>query len=422
MTTTQELLHIPYEDLVPSEDNIRYKLNGDLEGLMTSIAGADPKAPTLHQPLTVSPEDGKWRIIAGHRRHAAIGIGRAQKRIDLKWAVPCFVKEYDDTDRRIAMVVENTQREGLDPLDEAVAYAQLKNEFGLTQKQIAEKVGFSQAYVSGRIKAGRLVPAVVQAIRDGDVEFQHALPLADLDNADQQRFIEAWVGEEIPALKIVQFVQKVKGEKVLDKAAREAIRAGYTVFYQGSPNSLEEYIPEGKEAETHHIEAVSDLDKLNEGIEFLMLKANFMGEVSYYPIHFVDATDADAEGTDPQAAQRSARRENNKRQMGVITDLAGTRPGMGRVDGMLARMVIRSLNPAAATTVCAMLGVEVKDVDGWNNAVESLIDEAGTDKRALATIGVISGLVMNHADRDDYLMELVEGYEPMQLEPEEDPF
>lgn len=420
--TTTELQHIPYDELVPSEDNIRHVLNGDLEGLMRSIASGDPKNPTLHQPLTVSPEGGKFRIIAGHRRHAAIGMGRDRKLIDKNWAPPCFVQEYGDTDRRIAMVVENTQREGLNPLDEAVAYAQLRDEFGLTQKEIAERVGFSPAYVSSRIKSGRLAPSVVAAIRAEQVDFNQALRLADLERGDQDRFMEAWDNTDIPAFKIQQYVQRVKAQKILEKASREAVRAGFTTFYQGSDNDVNEYVPEGKIAEVRHVEGVSELEEVPADVEFLMLKVNFSNEVSYYPIRFAEMDETD-EAVQSGEAAPNLRRERQRHQMNTIIDLAGTRPGMQRVDGMLAQMTIRSLSPASATTLCRILGVEVKEINGWDDPIESLIEEAGTDKRALATIGVLAGLLHAHPDaRDAYLLELVEDYEPMEIEAEEDPF
>lgn len=162
-----QVVPLPVDQLHPAQDNPRAEL-GDVAELAASIA-----AVGLLQPLLVTPRaEGGWMVVAGHRRLAALqaaGQGSAS----------CVVRALDDTQRQEAMLVENIQREGLTPLEEARAYARLV-ELGSSQRRIASRVGRNQSHVSKRLALLALPPAAIAALDDGRITVADAVALAKL--------------------------------------------------------------------------------------------------------------------------------------------------------------------------------------------------------------------------------------------------
>ena len=135
------LAAIPLGEVHPSPNNPREHLT-DIEGLAISI-----RENGLIQPLIVQkiPGEHGYQIVAGHRRYAAVN--------ELGWAkVACVIRRDMLPDQELlAMLVENGQRAGLDPIEEARALKRLKVQAGLSDLELARKVGYSQAKVSGRL-------------------------------------------------------------------------------------------------------------------------------------------------------------------------------------------------------------------------------------------------------------------------------
>jgi ParB family transcriptional regulator, chromosome partitioning protein len=141
----------------------------------------------LLQPLVVRPAgpgtpDGvRWELVAGERRW------RAVRR--LGWAeVPVVVKEVDDRTMLILAVVENVQREELSPLEEATAYRQLIDEFGLTQREVAESVGRERSTVANLLRLLGLPASVQRMVSEGKLSMGHARAL--LAAPDERRMAE----------------------------------------------------------------------------------------------------------------------------------------------------------------------------------------------------------------------------------------
>src|SRR5687767_3425360 len=127
------------------------------------------------QPLIVRLVHGKHELIAGERRF------RASRELGLK-EVPVIVRTASDKDVLEMALIENIQREGLNPLEEAQAYVRLSKEFGLKQEDIAQRVGKNRATVANAIRLLDL-PAVVQTyLREGKLSTGHAKVLLALKN------------------------------------------------------------------------------------------------------------------------------------------------------------------------------------------------------------------------------------------------
>jgi len=132
------------------------------------------------QPLVVTPEGENWTIIAGERRW------RAAKRAGLE-EVPVVVREVADTRELLELaLVENLQRSDLNPLEEAEAYAALQERFGLSQEEVAGRVGKARVTVTNSLRLLRLPEEVRDLLREGKLTAGQARPLLALPGEEAQ--------------------------------------------------------------------------------------------------------------------------------------------------------------------------------------------------------------------------------------------
>ena len=132
------------------------------------------------QPITVRARgNDEFEIISGERRL------RAARRTSLTH-LPAFVRQADSEQMLEMALVENVQREQLNPIEVALGYHRLMDECGLTQAEVAEKVGKSRASVANFLRLLRLPPRIQAALRDGEVAMGHARALVSIDERDAQ--------------------------------------------------------------------------------------------------------------------------------------------------------------------------------------------------------------------------------------------
>ena len=132
------------------------------------------------QPITVrATGDGRYELISGERRL------RASRRAGLK-RVPAYVREADTEAMLEMAIVENVQREDLNPVEVAVGYQRLMEEVGLTQEQVADKVGKSRPAIANVLRLLRLPPRVQASLRDGSLSPGHARALVTVDDEPTQ--------------------------------------------------------------------------------------------------------------------------------------------------------------------------------------------------------------------------------------------
>ena len=163
--------------LRPNPDQPRQAVDDSkLDELAQSI-----KTHGVIQPIVVTTRDGDpgFEIVAGERRW------RAAQRAGLL-RVPVVVREMPRTRRLEVALIENIQRENLNPIEEAAAYRQLADEFGMTQQQIADAVGKERATVANYQRLLRLPPEVQAEVAAGRLSMGHARALAGLNDAEQQ--------------------------------------------------------------------------------------------------------------------------------------------------------------------------------------------------------------------------------------------
>lgn len=151
----------------------------ELDQLSESI-----RSQGIIQPLLVRRmKDGGYELVAGERRLRAARMAGLDK-------VPVVIKQISDSEMLEMSIVENIQRENLNPMEEANAYHRLIEEFGLTQEQAARRVGKSRSAVANFLRLRQLPKPIKESITDGELSMGHARALLGLDNAVQQN--AAW--------------------------------------------------------------------------------------------------------------------------------------------------------------------------------------------------------------------------------------
>ena len=157
----------------------------ELQALADSIAEHG-----IIQPLTVRDmENGYFQIIAGERRWRAARMANLSE-------IPVVVMEADDRKAMELALIENLQRQDLNPVEEALGYRCLMEDFGLTQEEAAQKVGRSRPAVANSLRLLGLCPEVLERLRKGDITAGHARAILTLKSAKKQ--IEA--AQKIAAL------------------------------------------------------------------------------------------------------------------------------------------------------------------------------------------------------------------------------
>ena len=147
------------------------------EGALDELA-ASVRQLGIIQPLTVRAlGDGRYELISGERRL------RASRRAGLT-RVPCYVREADTEAMLEMAIVENVQREDLNPVEIALGYQRLMEEVGLTQEQVADKVGKSRSTVANVLRLLKLPPRVQASLREGALSSGHARTLVGIEDPD----------------------------------------------------------------------------------------------------------------------------------------------------------------------------------------------------------------------------------------------
>lgn len=172
------------------------------------------------QPLIVQEKNGFYEIIAGERRW------RAAKLAGLK-EVPVIVKEYTDLEVVEISLIENIQRESLNPIEEAIAYKRLLEEFNLKQDEVAERVSKSRTTVTNSMRLLKLDERVQQMVIDDMLTTGHARALLGIEDPELQVTTATRVFDEKLSVreieKIVKDIQKGKTEKKKEKVVQDFI-------------------------------------------------------------------------------------------------------------------------------------------------------------------------------------------------------
>lgn len=157
-------------EIEPNKDQARKKFDDEaLSELADSIAQHGVLQPLLVRPII----GGGYQLVAGERRWRASRIAGLTQ-------VPAIIKELSDTDAAVISLIENLQREDLNPVEEAFGFASLIKDFNLTQEEAAQRVGKSRPSVANALRLLKLPESVLDLVRENKLSAGHAKALASL--------------------------------------------------------------------------------------------------------------------------------------------------------------------------------------------------------------------------------------------------
>jgi len=173
-----------------------------LEELSNSI-----KAQGVMQPIVVRPVDeNRYEIIAGERRWRATQLAGLDR-------IPAVIREVSDESAIAMALIENIQREDLNPIEEALALSRLKDEFELTQQEVADAVGKSRVTVTNLLRLMTLQTDVMKMLEYGDIEMGHAKALLGLMGNDQLEAARTVVAKSLSVRQTEALVRRIQQQK-----------------------------------------------------------------------------------------------------------------------------------------------------------------------------------------------------------------
>ena len=199
-------------DLQPGRYQPRTRMDeSSLRDLAASI-----RTYGVMQPLVVRPvSPGRWEIIAGERRFRAAQIAGLAE-------VPVVVREVPDEQALALALIENIQREDLNPLEQAQAIRRLIDEFGYSHEQAAEAIGRSRSATSNLLRLLNLAEPVQTMLLAGDLDMGHARALLPLERAEQIMLAHRVAERRLTVRETEKLVQRAAAEAKLPPAQRRA--------------------------------------------------------------------------------------------------------------------------------------------------------------------------------------------------------
>lgn len=181
------------------------------------------------QPLIVREKEGKYEIVAGERRYRAARLANINE-------IPIIIKTFSEQQTLEVALVENIQREDLNPMELASAYSLLMDRFDLNQEQVADKVGKSRPSVANIMRLLKLNPYVQEKLREGEITFGHARALlAVKDLTVQKHLADIIIGKDLTVRETEKYIQDLANKKKNEKDGKPA----YNPFYREIQEDLQ---------------------------------------------------------------------------------------------------------------------------------------------------------------------------------------
>jgi len=218
------------------------------------------------QPIVVRRNGGRFQIVAGERRWRAAQMAELRK-------IPAFVREVSDDKLLELALIENIQRQELNPIEEANAYRKLIENIGLTQEMVAERVGKERSVITTSLRLLRLPGEIQREIEEGRLTAGHGRALLTTDDPRVQRAVanlvidNGWsVRETERAVKHYKISPSVPGTKIVDRGLDANMKAAETKLMRSLKTNVK--IVPGKKGAAGKIEieyySIDDLDRIYE--------------------------------------------------------------------------------------------------------------------------------------------------------------
>lgn len=216
ITNTEEnmekgISYININDIKPNKDQPRKTFDEEKIGeLADSI-----KEHGLIQPVILRKSGKGYEIVAGERRW------RACRKAGLK-EIPCIIKELTDEENMLIAIIENMQREDLNPIEEAEGISQMVTVFGMTQEQVSKSVGKSRPYITNVLRLLKLPEEIQAMVSEGQLTAGHARALAGLSSKKKQIELAQVIAKEGLSVRETEKLLKEENTPAKRPAKRKA--------------------------------------------------------------------------------------------------------------------------------------------------------------------------------------------------------
>lgn len=219
-------------------------------------------------PIIVNKSDDRYMIIAGERRYRASKLAGLSK-------IPVIVKTYNERQIKEISLIENLQREDLNPIEAAVAMRSLMNDYGLTQEDLADRIGKSRPAIANTLRLLSLSPEVMKLVESGALSAGHARAIVSVPASDQYKIASGAVKDGLSVREVEKkvkdyFLPPEEKEKKKMKAELSAELKELIVEMQRTFGTKVNAIGNDKKGRIYiDYYTRDDLDRLSEILEFL---------------------------------------------------------------------------------------------------------------------------------------------------------
>ena len=221
---SKNITKISTEEVKQNESQPRKRFNQEqMKTLMKSI-----EEHGILQPIIVCPTNKGYKIIAGERRW------RAAKLLGLK-EIPVNIKNVDNMKSLELALVENIQREDLNPIEKANAYLELKNNFGLTQEKIANRIGQERSSIANTIRLLDLAENIQELVSRGTISMGHARALLSLKDPKKQKILSEKIVTDGLSVREVEMIASGKKKFLFSSKKSSDTKVVSSELYK-SPN------------------------------------------------------------------------------------------------------------------------------------------------------------------------------------------
>ena len=208
--THEGIKYIDINNIKPNANQPRKTFDeGKLEELADSI-----REHGLIQPLVVRKSTNGYEIVAGERRW------RAARKIGIK-EIPAIVRELSDEENMLLAIIENMQREDLDPIEEAEGISQMIETYGLSQEQVSKSLGKSRPYITNQLRLLKLPEEIRKMVSDGRLSSGHVRALITLDDEEKQIKLAVQAVEQGLSVRQVEALAKANKNVKKSKTAKK---------------------------------------------------------------------------------------------------------------------------------------------------------------------------------------------------------
>ena len=251
---SEKIHKIKITEIEPNKNQPRRTFNSEsIDELSESI-----KKYGVIQPIIVTKKDNFYEIIAGERRW------RASKKAGLT-EMPCIIREDQERENKEIALIENIQREDLNPIEKARSFRTLMDEYGLTQAELAQTIGISRSALANTVRLLNLDPRVIDLALEGKLTEGHCRSLIGIEDPDKQLKMALQIIENGDSVREIE--RKVKNKKTVQQKGSQ-----YEAIYRDIENKFQGFfgtkvkLDAGKKKGKIIIEYVSneDLERIME--------------------------------------------------------------------------------------------------------------------------------------------------------------